>query len=91
MQFILDVIREFYSQMNCSVNGTLVDSISLLDHEQLSRIRTALFDLLKLYIKEDVSKEEVEVINAFLISCQESKVVCTSRSCLSSYLLISSL
>ena len=47
---------------------------------ELRSIRvSALFDALKLYVKEDVKKEEVGVMVAFLASCPDPVVVSSSH------------
>ena len=75
----MDVIKEFYSQKTTTVGGASGDVATPLVDMELRSIRAALFDALKLYVKEDVKKEEVGVMVAFLASCPDPVVVSSSH------------
>ena len=51
---MLDVIKEFYSQKTSTVGGATGYVATPLVDMELRSIRAALFDALKLYVKEDV-------------------------------------
>ena len=76
---MLDVIKEFYSQKTSTVGGATGYVATPLVDMELRSIRAALFDALKLYVKEDVKKEEVGVMVAFLASCPDPVVVSSSH------------
>ena len=83
VQFMLDVIRIYYSSMGHMSTvymgtGTLschTHSESTLNEEEYQQMRSALYNIIKLYIMKDVTKEEVEAILNFLASCHDSIVV----------------
>ena len=89
IQYILDVIKEFYSQKTTTATmGGASDIATPLVDMELRSIRAALFDALKLYVKEDVGKEEVGAMVAFLASCPDPVVVGSSH-CVCSHLSVS--
>jgi hypothetical protein len=88
VQFMLDVIRVYYSKMAGNntrtssnsepagyVKVTTGDSDVSLSDEDIQSMRSALYSIMKLYIMKDVSKDEVKAILNFLTSCQDSTLL----------------
>ena len=61
------------------MGGASGDVATPLVDMELRSIRAALFDALKLYVKEDVRRDEVGVMVAFLASCPDPVVVSSSH------------
>lgn len=89
VQFMLDVIRVYYSSMGNTRIATQPE-VTSLSEEDLQLMRSALYSITKLYIMKDVSKDEVEAILNFLASCQDLVVVSVvlSKLCLNCFFLV---
>ena len=75
VQFILDVMRVYYSCMGTTHLGLSDDVIVPLSEDDTQIIRSALISIIKLYLMNLVTKEDVGSILNFMTSCQDNSLV----------------
>ena len=80
VQFILDMVRIYYSH-NGSTEPSLVDEgVVELSEEEKQGIRAALLNALKLYVMDDITRVEFNTIISFLTICKDPALVCAAPS-----------
>ena len=75
VQFILDIIRVYYSGMGSTHVGLSDDVVVPLSEEDTQMIRSALLSIINLYLIKQITKEDVGSILNFITSCQDSSLV----------------
>ena len=66
VQFLLDVIRQHYSN---------IDSGNGLSHEDQKTIRASLFGLVKFFLQKEVNAKEVSALMSFIFSFRKSEIL----------------
>ena len=74
VEFMLDVLRIHYSRMGSTSTHTISNSNTANDEESVS-IRSAIINAMKLYVMNNILKDEVDCILKFLTACQDSTLV----------------
>lgn len=75
VEFMLDVLRIHYSTMGSTAHSSHPDYCNKMNNEDAVSIRGAIINAMKLYVMNDIKKEEVDVILRFLTACQDSVLV----------------
>ncbi len=78
VEFMLDVLRIHYSQMGSTTSNTVVDCCNTNNSnigEDCVSIRSAIINAMKLYVMNNIKKEEVDCVLKFLTACQDSTLV----------------
>ena len=79
MEFMLDVVRIYYSRTGSPIHNhahsDLDNSLLHVCEEDALSIRGAILSAMKLYVMNDIKKEEVETIMRFITACQDSILV----------------
>ena len=77
VQFLLDVIRQHYSN---------IDSGNGLSHEDQKTIRASLFGLVKFFLQKEVNAKEVSALMSFIFSFRKSEILSEILDLLLNYL-----